>query len=177
MAQRRGFPRVRSQRRLTSWGLGPGDSSPEPITGSGKSVLGLGAGAVVDGLTVVRLRGSVQAYIDSFNAAGSGFHCAMGVCVANGDAFATGVAALPDPLADASWDGWMYHRFFDVHAITSTISDGVNGYTIQQEFEVDSKAMRKLPASDVLCAVIDVVEIGTATMDVFFDSRILLKLP
>ena len=176
MARRRGFPPVRSPRRLTSWALGPGDSSPEVFTGSGKVIAGLGVAPLSDGLTIVRMRGSISAYLDSANAAGDGYHCALGVCIVNGDAFATGVGAVPDPLADAHWDGWMYHRFFDCHVGDKTAGD-VNWNASVATIEVDSKAMRKISQSDVLIGVLDVIESGTATMDVFFDSRILVKLP
>ena len=43
--------------------------------------------------------------------------------------------------------------------------------------EVDSKAMRKFPSEFSLYAAIEVVEIGVAELDVFFDSRVLVFLP
>ncbi len=42
---------------------------------------------------------------------------------------------------------------------------------------VDTKAMRKFPAEMSIYAALEVVEIGTATLNVFFDSRALGKLP
>ena len=42
--------------------------------------------------------------------------------------------------------------------------------------EVDSKAMRKFPVEMALYAVVEIVEVGTATINFHFDSRVLFKL-
>ena len=127
-----------------------------------------------DGLTVVRLRGSLSAFILTATSAGDGFHCALGIGLINEDAFAVGVTTVMDPIADAQWDGWLYHRFFDVHAQTTTPGTGSIIDAIQ--FEVDSKAMRKTSEDTIIFAALEVVEQGTATMNLFFDSRMLFKL-
>ena len=99
----------------------------------------------------------------------------MGIVTA--DAFAIGITAVPVPLSDKEWEGWLYHRIFDLHTVTATIADGVNAYAIAQRFEVDSKAMRKVGVNEVLFAVFEVVESNASQIDVFFDTRMLLKLP
>jgi len=127
-----------------------------------------------DGDTLVRVRGSLEAVIQSSNVAGSGFHCAIGIGIVNEMAFTVGATAVMEPITDADWDGWLYHRFFDLHVGDQTAGD------IQErpvQFEVDSKAMRKLKQDDVVFAIVEVVETGIAEIDVFFDSRILLALP
>jgi len=86
-----------------------------------------------------------------------------------------GVTAVPDPIADMDWDGWMYHRFFDVHGAAGTFDATEPQASIQ--FEVDSKAMRKIPLNETLVAVLEVVEQGASTGTAWFDSRILVKLP
>ena len=105
---------------------------------------------------------------------GEGYHAALGIGVCTNDAFAIGVTAVPNPIADADWDGWFYHRFFDLHATTATISDGVN--TGRIAWEVDSKAMRKVTVNDTIFATVETVEVGTSQIEVFFDSRALFKL-
>ena len=40
---------------------------------------------------------------------------------------------------------------------------------------IDSKAMRKLDANQVMYAAIEVIEIGAAVISVFLDTRILLQ--
>ena len=163
-------------RRLTSWLVGPGSSVVTAFSSSSTSILGSGALATVDGLTVVRLRGSILAVLNSATAAGDGFHCALGVGVCTADAFAVGVTALPAPIDEVDWDGWMYHRFFDVNVGDKTAGD-VNWNSATFREEVDSKAMRKLPENMVLFASLQAVEDTTASMLVYFDSRVLVKLP
>ncbi len=72
----------------------------------------------------------------------------------------------------------MYHTFFDVHAVTATIADGVNAVGVIFNKEIDSKAMRKWQDDGTtLFAKLEVIEIGAANIEVFFDSRVLIKLP
>ena len=125
--------------------------------------------------TVVRLRGNLSMFLASASAAGDGFHWAIGVGVVNTPAFDTGVAALPQPITEMEWDGWLWHRFGDVHVGDKTAGD-VNWISASVEIEVDSKAMRILRDEQTLVAVMELVEIGTAEVDVFFDTRTLFKL-
>ena len=131
--------------------------------------------SLVDGLTIVRVRGAVQAFLSGAFTALEGYHCALGICIVNEDAFAIGATAVPDPIADSGWDGWFYHRFFDVHSSHTEVEGGDLSRSIS--FEVDSKAMRKIPEENVIVAALEVVELGIATMQVYFDSRVLFKLP
>ncbi len=180
MARARRFSRGSSlghSRRKTSWNEGPGGTTPTQFTSTGEAILGGGVAANLDGVTVIRIRGQLDFFLTSVAAAIEGFHGAFGICVVNEDAFAVGSSAIPDPLADQLWDGWMYHHFFDVHAITGTIADGVNAQVAHQRIEVDTKAMRKTPTEEVVVGKLEVVENGTAVMNVFFESRMLVKLP
>jgi len=171
----RGFHQGRpsSLRRRTGWEEGPGGTTATSFTDTIATILGAGFEFLLDGLTIVRIRGSVQAFL-TVGGTNSGFHAAIGMGIVSADAFAVGVTAVPNPIDDADWNGWMYHRYFDLHgATTFNPADQSNSLT----FEVDSKAMRKVGVNEVLFASIETVESGTATMSVFFESRILLKLP
>jgi len=168
----RGF-QPRSQRRSTSWEVGPGGDVLESTSASSSSIIGDGAAVTFDGDTLVRIRGSLQAYLTTGATPGDGFHCGFGIGLITGDAFAASV--FPDPLVEAGWDGWIYHRFYDLH-VPVTAGIGEVG-TAAITFEVDSKAMRKLVATDVIFAALEAVEVGTAVMETYFDSRALLKLP
>jgi len=178
MARSRGvFHRGRPQRRKTGWDFGPGGTGVTSFSSSTTSILGGGAEVVAQGLTLVRLRGSVQGFLKTADAANAGFHCAMGIGIVSTDAFAVGVTALPNPADDIGW-GWLYHRFFDLHAFSATVADSMAASGLGSiQFEVDSKAMRKLTVSEVIFASLQVIELSTATMSVFFESRALLKLP
>jgi len=170
---RRGFPQARSQRRSTSWGLGPGGSAVSGFTASQQVIVGSGVVPLEEGITVVRIRGNLQAILTSATASPDGFHCAIGIGVVTDQAFAIGATAVPGPLSEMEWNGWMYHRFFDVHA-DAAFSAGQQPASIS--FEVDSKAMRKLSIGNTLIAVVETIEDPSAVMSLFFDSRVLAKL-
>jgi len=107
--------------------------------------------------------------------ADDGFHGALGIGIVTDDAFAIGVTAVPDPIDDMEWDGWLYHRFWDIHSRGTFSND--DGHINAVSFEVDSKAMRKMTEGDTLFAIVQVVEAATATGSIWFDSRALFKLP
>ena len=177
MAPRRGFQfqagRSRGTRRVTDWSLGPGGSLLAGISTSSVAILGSGVTPVDDGFTLVRLRGNVQGYLRSSDAVNGGFHCAIGIGIVTNKAFAIGATAVPGPITEMEWDGWLYHRFFDLHQSTTTFDPTeVNS---QISFEVDSKAMRKLDGEEIIVAVVETVEVVAATMSLYFDSRMLVK--
>ncbi|MBC8547982.1 hypothetical protein H8711_13815 [Clostridiaceae bacterium NSJ-31] len=105
----------------------------------------------------------------------------MGITTA--EAIAVGITAVPTPISDDQWDGWLYHRFFSLvspsvmNGGAAKDTDGVTGVSAAVRFEVDSKAMRKLPENMAVFVVFQVTEVGIATMQFHFNSRILLKLP
>jgi len=169
----RGFSR--QSRRLTSWGVGPGSAVVTQFTANASTILGAGVVPGANGLTLVRTRGSLSAGLSSQDVVAAGFHCAFGIGMITDDAFGAGV--FPDPLVEDNWDGWLYHRFFDLHALTATEADGSNAVSNFLRIEIDSKAMRKFVDGMTIFGALEVIEVGTAVMDVFFDSRMLFKLP
>lgn len=171
---RRGFSQARSQRRKTVWAEGPGGSAATAISATGTTLLAAGVQFLESGLTLVRLRGSVAAYLSTADAATAGLHCAFGIGIVTEDAFNVGVTATPKPIADAGWGGWLYHRFFDLYAATANVIDS---FQSSLQWEIDSKAMRKLDLLDVVFMSIEAVEVTNAVMQVNADSRILFKLP
>ena len=171
MARPRGFmPVSRRSQKTTDWGVGAGGTVLTSLTASGSSILGAGA-APVEPKTIVRTRGLFSASL-TVGAAGNGFFGAVGIGIVSQPAFTAGIASMPTPISEAVWEGWMWYSFFDCRT-------GVNpddGSSIHR-IEVDSKAMRKVSNDDVIFAAIEVVEVGTATLEVQFDTRILLKSP
>ena len=165
-------PLVRGARRQTQWGLGVGSTAVTTITASSATILGAGVTFGASG-TIVRQRGALSAYLTAATAVGDGFHGAIGIGIVGSQAFATGASALPSPVTEGAWDGWMYHRFFGIHR--GAAGAGSEGAAAIQ-FEVDTKAMRKVSDEMVVVAMLEFIEIGTATADVFFDTRLLLKL-
>ena len=174
MPRRSRFPRNSGSSRLTAWFSGPrGETSL--ISGTVVEVFGTGLQALEDGLTIVRVRGELFIQLLSNPAAiGDGYEGAFGMCVVSENAFGVGVTAIPAPLADVAWNGWLVHRFFNVKGVSATLEDGPGA---SARYEIDSKAMRKFKATDVLVGVLEVIEFGTETIQATVRVRTLVKLP
>ena len=115
-------------------------------------------------------------YLTVAAAAGDGFFGASGICVVSEDAFNVGVTAVPKPLDDDDSDLWLWHNFFDIAALSVTLTDGVNAMGANLRLEIDSKAMRKgFDSKSVIVGVTQVVERGTATVEHHARTRILFK--
>ncbi len=173
MARRSSFSGA-SQRRRTGWEEGPGTNSLVNVNSSSVAILGNTQAAVEDGLTVVRIRGFVELLINQMVAVTDGFTGALGIGIATTAAIGVGVTAVPTPITEVEWEGWLWHQFFSLHA---TEIDSVNTAQVRQTFMIDSKAMRKLETQDAIYAAIEVTETGSSNMVVRLGSRMLLKLP
>jgi len=175
--------RVQTSRRKTSWTLGPAtgtNGSALNITGTGKTVGGVGVESLADGLTLVRHRGSLLLYLTSTAAQNNGFFGAFGIGVVTAQAFAAGAASMPGPLADVDWDGWFYHQFIFLRGTMLTPSQNLDRLAQGPEalrVDVDSKSMRKIPENMVVFIILEATESGTATMQWSYNSRELVKLP
>ena len=185
MGVRRGSSRrfASSLSRKTAWDKGPGSVTSQTTSASGQVVLGLGLSSLLDGQTVVRIRGEFIAYLTAATALGDGYSGAFGIGMSTQNAFTDiGITALMHPLDDSDWDGWMYHLFFSCKAAGPIVQAAValstdNSLISSVRVAVDTKAMRKFDEDMVLFAAIDVDEVGTAVMESQFDSRMLIKLP
>ena len=177
MPRSRGSFRGQSQRRRTSWELGPGNCTPQVFTSAGPAIIGAGIGLTLDGITLARIRGRFSFVITAASAAGDGFCGAFGIGLCKAPAFAVGVTAVPTPITEQASDDWLFWMPLQVFAGDKTAGD-VNWESAHQEFEVDTKAMRKLTIEDIVYAVVEVeTEEGTATGEARFDSRSLVMLP
>ena len=165
------FPRIgNSLRRKTGWEDGPSGTTAA-IVASGKTLFAIGQTALIDGLTVVRTRGQCSFFVDQSPTAAIHMRYAFGIAKVSGAAFAVGVTAIPGPLADSEWDGWLFHKW----GVAGLEAGNVGG--ISAAFEIDSKAMRKFAASDVMVGMIEVEETGAVSLVVDLDTRMLVKLP
>ncbi len=124
-------------------------------------------------LTVLRTRGIFEAFINGPGATdGDGYFGAVGIGKVALPAFTAGIASMPTPITEVSWDGWLWHFFFSVHASDTSFAPGP---VMHQREMIDSKAMRKFDGDEIFFAAIEVVEIGAANLNVFLDSRILVQ--
>ena len=172
-----------SLRRRTAWDIGPGTTSGGQTLSSTASIIGgFGTAALSDGMTLVRTRGELVLNLITAAAANNGFVGAFGCGIATSPAFAVGSTAVPMPIDEEGWDGWLYHRYF--HILSSSIlagavsgdADAMNAMTAVLRVEVDSKAMRKLSIDETIFCALQVTEVGTATGLWQYNSRQLVKL-
>jgi len=175
MARPRGFRPVLRSKRPTDWTAGPGGEAGAgaAISAIGKTVIGSGIGPTFDGFTIVRTHGQLSFVLLTAAAAGDGFMCAFGQGIVSADAFAIGVTAMPGPLTDMSWPGWYYHQIY--HAISTDSSPAASDTLTQVSIDLGSKSMRKLGLNEIAFLMIEVIEIGTATAEVFGMTRTLIK--
>jgi len=121
-------------------------------------------------------------YLKTAAAGVNGFIGAFGIGKTTSSAFTAGVASVRAPVDDVALESWIYWTPIQllsggiIDASAATDEDIVNSRSAVVRIDVDTKAMRKLDTLDLVFASLQVTEIGTATMNWAFDSRMLLKL-
>ena len=171
---RSGFQHRSQTRRETEWNVGTGGTGLTSAGASSVQFLGSNLAPIASGLTLIRTRGLLDIFIDGAPTTdGDGYFGAFGIAVVTAASVAAGITAVPTPITEQGWDGWLYHNFFSVHAGDVSLAPYSSSH---QRIEVDSKAMRKFPLETLMYASLEVVEIGAATLNVFWDSRVLFKL-
>jgi len=170
------FPRISgARRRKVTWSIGP-QGQIASINSTSNNIFPSGSIALLNDLTIVRLRGWLNLWITTANASADGFQWAFGICNITENAAGVGVTAIPDPLVDVAWDGWFVYDTGWLEAVNNTpIVDVSIG--VMHRLMIDSKAMRKVHATDVLTAALGVSEVGTASMRASLSTRVLAKLP
>ncbi len=166
----------RSQRRKPTWGLGPGGTGATQFSTTTPAFVGSGFAINIDGITLVRLRGYLRCVLRSVAALGDNLTGAFGIMVVKTPAFVAGISAVPTPITDQADDDWMFWTPVSVGSMATTAQWGSAGWAVF-DLVVDTKAMRKVSVGDTIYAAIEFgTEVGTTTVDVFFDSRILALL-
>ena len=180
MARRSGFPGrtliQRGPKRQVVWGVGPNAQNVSSMA----SFAAVWSNGVVltqeSEVTIVRLRGDLLLTLLAQTAIGDGFAGAVGIGIVNSQAFATGIGAMPTPVTEVDWPGWMWHSFFNLRGITALEADGSNAMGVVQRMLIDSKAMRKMGDEEVLFGAIEGTLSGGGTLELQADSRLLAKL-
>ena len=180
MANSRRFGhQTRSQRRRSGWGAGP-ESTTLTIS-SGTPVLWTsGAAPTSDGLTIARIRGSFGLHLTSAATSGDGFgHIAFGIGIVSLAAFNAGVASVPTPLTEMAWEGWMYHETVSgVISLDTTPLELGNAGSSVRNGKIDSKAMRKIGADEIVFGAIEADdEVGASSFKFWAITRMLSLLP
>jgi len=176
MPRSRGFPSrttIRSPRRKVEWFGGVGGTGLTSVSASVAVLLGSGIITGFGEETLIRVRGLFDMFLVSSTSPGDGFFGAIGIGLAPTSAFLAGAASLPQPISELGWDGWLFHHFVSIHEGSP---DEAGSGSSQHRFEIDSKAMRIVNTDMTLFAMLEVLEIGTASASVFCDTRFLSKL-
>jgi len=170
VARRRPFVRS-SDRRRTSWELGPQELLQQQFTATSSIAWNGAAGVLEAGATLVRVRGFVDMFVESAVAGGDAYIGAHGLCMITADANTAG--AFPDPLTEDGWDGWLWHSFFSTYVpAAADLSSWQHSRLI-----IDSKSMRKLNETDVLIGITEVDEVNAgSTLILQANTRTLVML-
>jgi len=177
VARQRGIPRgrVQSPRRKTSWEAGTGGTAAGAVSASTATFVGSAVAPTVFGSTVVRIRGQLDLMLILATSAGDGFQGAFGIGIATTAAVVAGIASVPTPIAEQGSENWLFWHAVSIHnPIASSTAFTRSAF---QRIIIDSKAMRKFEDPTMsLYAALELVEIGTATVNIQHDSRLLLML-
>ena len=161
------------RRRKTTWSQGPGGIIAQ-ITAAGAGTFATGVASVTSDLTLVRIRGHVELLVGSSADFGGWDEIGIGICNVSENAAGIGVTAIPTPLADIAWDGWIWHYTTPFHVDDVSLV----GTPQRMIIPIDNKAMRKVHLTDVLVGVIETgTEVFTSTLDATMTTRVLDKLP
>ena len=118
---------------------------PVVLTATQGAILSIGIAEGSIRETLLRSRGSLVVSAFPNNATDEGM-VALGLIVVHSNAVTAGGAALPGPLNDQGAD-WLWHNYVPVtNPIgATTISNAWGGFHTQR-VELDSRAMRRVPA-------------------------------
>jgi len=172
--------RARSQSRLTAWSAGTGGTTPAAIATTTPTFIGQSIFALVEGVTLIRIRGYFSVRLTLATATLDGWAGAFGIGIASLAAVTAGVASVPTPLTEQGAENWLYWQAFEVKGqqlFSTGGGPGLEQHGTYVNKEIDSKAMRKFPTDMSVYAIVEMVEVGTAGVQIHHDSRVLAKLP
>ena len=165
------FRRV-GKKRLTEWSVCSAPTGFSTVTASTKVVLVAVPSATLADVvpaTIVRTRGAFSIKPGNPGATTT-IHGAFGIGLVNEVAGALGVTGIPGPWSECGWGGWLYHRFFNTFWNFNSASSAL--YT-HIEYEIDSKAMRKVETEQRLMLIIE--SGGGNSFDAAVSFRMLMK--
>ena len=154
--------------RLTEWSAY--DTSGYLAVASTAATL-LSGLAFEDPGTIIRTRGQIVIRPVANFAADVDIVGAFGIGLVSAEAFAAGVASIPELYTDSDWGGWMVIQPF---SSTFEFRSGVGTDMTQIALTIDSKAMRKVEPNSVM---VFVAESLTGAFVILDQTRLLLKLP
>ena len=164
-----------ANRRRTGWDDGPSTASGS-ISAAGSALWSTGIQNGDDGITLVRVRGEVLLFLSTVTSNLDGFiRVAVGLAIVTTAAATVGITAVPTPLTDIEYEGWLWHWTGPMIGVVSGGDSALGMGAVR--VPIDSKAMRKWNTDETLIGVVEVgSEVGTAVLGFNASSRILVKL-
>ena len=160
------------RRRETLWFEVP--FSETAVDTSGAVLVGVlnAAALALRPFTIVRTRLQVLIKSDQIANNENQFG-ALGMCIVTEQATAIGVTAVPTPLTDLASDAWFVHQpLIATFALVTAVGIDADG---GHQYEVDSKAMRKVEDGFDLAQTVEVSSLSDGTV-ITAIGRILVKL-
>ena len=77
----------------------------------------------------------------------------MGICIVTAQAASVGVTAIPHPVTDAAWGGWLVHQFL-ASKILRFSGVGFDN-RVYNTVEIDSKGVRKIDEDERLVVIFE----------------------
>ena len=149
MARNRVVP-VRARKRLVKTWLGTAQQGYVTVASGTKVLLASTAGFGLGSAgTIIRTRGhlAIRPNVEGTTISLDG---AFGIAVVSQTAQALGITAIPGPFSDDDWSGWLVHQYFGFRYLSAT---AVGEMLVDQIFEIDSKAMRKVAGDEAIVLV------------------------
>ena len=164
MAHRRAFP---SRRRSVKQWIGTADQGGTAVASGAKLLIQ--TLVPTSAVTILRNRGylMVRPQAGSVDLIADG---AFGIGIVSEQAVTTGITAIPGPFTDSGWGGWLFHTFWRVF-LDVTTDVGRLGQEFGAQYEIDSKAMRKLGVNE---RMVEVFESRNGAVTVIEHSRTLV---
>ena len=167
------FQRGGTPRRRKTWIEGPGGLAGLSFSGTASQIFA-GTPEPGAGNTVLRIRGRVKVWLASAVSAGDGYAGAFAIGINDVSAVGIGATATPGPSTEPEED-WLFWSPVQLFAEVAAGVSG-NGATFL-DYEVDTKAMRKLREGDTLWAGLELTETGDSTAVALCRTRVLLAQP
>jgi len=166
-----GFIRGGRSRRESLWlAVAPSETILTAPGGTISNTLNA-AGLALRPFTIVRTRLYADVSSDQVAATEHQF-TAVGFCVVSDQATAIGVTAVPTPVTDLGSDLWFMHQWLSSEI---TVVSAVGLAQISEQFQFDSRAMRKVEEGQDVVLVKEVSALGGGA-SVFTAGRMLVKL-
>ncbi len=119
-------------------------------------------------VTIMRVRGRLWVVSDQSGSV-EAFSGAFGMMIVNDLAIAAGAASILGPVTDGSDDVWFVHQTISGSGTQAILGD--------LSYEIDSKAMRKLPQGFGLAVMVENAFPGApGGFDILFGLRVLTKV-